>query len=202
MGLARTSCGARCGLQLGKVLVAGHTHILQLACALWVAVPSALCGSFGDHPLHAAPYSRNAGLHHGVEGLHSTHMAAMHAATVHLVLRRVQGLVDGVHSAGGFVQPALQVLHVLLVQVCLLGKVGPGSPLRLEQLLERCAVLAVLLTFQHTPPQLTAQCAMGVVLLPRHTAKQGVQFSVRDFTDFQVLRHVQRLPRLCHGHDH
>ena len=77
-------------------------------------------------------------------------MAAMHAATVHLVLRQVQGLVDGVHSAGGFVQPPLQVLHVLLVQVCLLGKVGLGSPLRLEQLLECCAVMSMLLTFQHT----------------------------------------------------
>ena len=100
-----------------------------------------------------------------MEGLHSAHVAAVHAATVHLVLRRVQGLVDGVHSAGGFVQPPLQVLHLLLVQVCLLGKVGLGSPLRLEQLLECCAVLALLLAFQHTPPQLTAQCAMRVVLL-------------------------------------
>ena len=126
----------------------------------------------------------------------------MHAATVHLVLRRVQGLVDGVHSAGGFVQPLLQVRHLLLLQVRLLGKVGLGGPLRLEQLLEGCAVLAVLLAIQHTPPQLTAQCAMGGVLLPRHTAEQGGEFSVHDFTDFQALWHVQHLPRLCHGRDH
>ena len=110
--------------------------------------------------------------------------------------------MDGVHSAGGFVQPLLQVRHLLLVQVCLLGKVGLGGPLRLEQLLEGCAVLTLLLAVQHTPPQLTAQCAMGVVLLPRHTAEQGVEFSVHDLTDFQALWHVQHLSRLCHCHNH